>query len=229
MREGREKIMYKKWWIYLVSAIAVMGMVSMTGCGSAAKDETKTENAQSTEKVENAETENKADESKEENNAPKDAEKPADNGATTDASTVKVTFDTFSNIKLGDSYDSIIALIGEGEQIDSEDGQANYKWVNGDSSVVALTFDNNVLVGKIQSGLKKMDCNVTLDAYNSLSEEEGTYDDMLAKLGEPQVMAENNLNGISYTTYEYVNSDNSRAEITICDGVVVAKEQSNLK
>ena len=229
MSDGTKKPIYKKWWLYLVSMIVVVGVAATAGCGNANKDDTKTASTQTNE------TQDKADENKDaeikNDSTDKNSEKEADKSAseTTDASVIKVTFDDFSNLKLGDSYDNVVALIGEGEQVGSEDNLTSYRWVNNDSSVVSLTFEDNVLVGKIQNGLKVMNCNVTLEAYNEISEEEGTYDDMIAKLGEPQVMAENNLDGIEYVTYEYVNSDKSRAEFTVCDGMIVAKDQTNLQ
>lgn len=229
MSDGTKKPIYKKWWLYLVSMIVVVGVAATAGCGNANKDDTKTASTQTNE------TQDKADENKDaeikNDSTDKNSEKEADKSAseTTDASVIKVTFDDFSNLKLGDSYDNVVALIGEGEQVGSEDNLTSYRWVNNDSSVVSLTFEDNVLVGKIQNGLKAMNCNVTLEAYNEISEEEGTYDDMIAKLGEPQVMAENNLDGIEYVTYEYVNSDKSRAEFTVSDGMIVAKDQTNLQ
>lgn len=229
MSDGTKKPIYKKWWLYLVSMIVVVGVAATAGCGNANKDDTKTASTQTNE------TQDKADENKDteikNDSTDKNSEKESDKSAseTTDASVIKVTFDDFSNLKLGDSYDNVVALIGEGEQVGSEDNLTSYRWVNSDSSVVSLTFEDNVLVGKIQNGLKAMNCNVTLEAYNEISEEEGTYDDMIAKLGEPQVMAENNLDGIEYVTYEYVNSDKSRAEFTVYDGMIVAKDQTNLQ
>ena len=229
MSDGTKKPIYKKWWLYLVSMIVVVGVAATAGCGNANKDDTKTASTQTNE------TQDKADENKDaeikNDSTDKNSEKESDKSAseTTDASVIKVTFDDFSNLKLGDSYDNVVALIGEGEQVGSEDNLTSYRWVNNDSSVVSLTFEDNVLVGKIQNGLKVMNCNVTLEAYNEISEEEGTYDDMIAKLGEPQVMAENNLDGIEYVTYEYVNSDKSRAEFTVSDGMIVAKDQTNLQ
>lgn len=229
MSDGTKKPIYKKWWLYLVSMIVVVGVAATAGCGNANKDDTKTASTQTNE------TQDKTDENKDaeikNDSTDKNSEKEADKSAseTTDASVIKVTFDDFSNLKLGDSYDNVVALIGEGEQVGSEDNLTSYRWVNNDSSVVSLTFEDNVLVGKIQNGLKAMNCNVTLEAYNEISEEEGTYDDMIAKLGEPQVMAENNLDGIEYVTYEYVNSDKSRAEFTVYDGMIVAKDQTNLQ
>ncbi len=77
------------------------------------------------------------------------------------ASTAKkgaVTMENYKKVKNGMSYEEVVEILGEGEEISSTNvagySTSSYMWKPGTFSNVTLTFQNNKLISKFQMGLK---------------------------------------------------------------------------
>ncbi len=70
----------------------------------------------------------------------------------------EVTMENYKKVKNGMSYEEVVEIFGEGEEISSTNvagySTATYMWKPGTFSNVTLTFQNNKLISKFQMGLK---------------------------------------------------------------------------
>ena len=143
-----------------------------------------------------------------------------------------ITYKNFLDIKMGESYDDVVKLLGNGKESSSNeiDGiQTNiYEWKQSGINYMTVTIQNNVVVEKSQLGLQSIDSQVTMDKYNQV--ENGiSYEELIKILGEGQVLSQAKINDIESTIYEYINKNESNATFTFSGGKLIAKSQYSLE
>lgn len=144
----------------------------------------------------------------------------------------KVTYDNFLKIKMGDKYETVKALIGDGKEASSSEvggvKTVMYEWNGAGLSNMNVTIQNGVVATKAQVGLMSMDAKVTLDKYNQIKEGM-TYEQIKAVLGEGQVMSQTKILDVQSIMYEWINKDGSNMNGTFTGDKLQMKAQFNLK
>lgn len=143
----------------------------------------------------------------------------------------KITYENFLNIKMGQSYEEVVALLGEGKEISSGKVSSTkatvYDWKETGISDMNITMQNNVVIGKSQLGLESMDAQITMDKYNQVQNGISYYE-LKEILGEGQILAQDKTNDVESIIYEYINQNESNANFTFSDGKLTGKSQFNL-
>ncbi|OOM74178.1 hypothetical protein CLPUN_40600 [Clostridium puniceum] len=142
-----------------------------------------------------------------------------------------ITYKNFLDIKMEESYDDVVNLLGNGKESASNeiDGiQTNiYEWKKSGSGYMTVTVQNNVVVEKSQLGLESIDSQITMDKYNQV--ENGiSYEELTKILGEGVMLSQAKLNNIESSIYEYINKNESNASFTFSGGKLIGKSQYNL-
>lgn len=144
----------------------------------------------------------------------------------------KVTYDNFLKIKMGDKYENVVAILGEGkEQTSSEVSgvkTAIYEWNGSGLSNMNVTIQNGVVTGKAQIGLTESDAKITLEKYNQVKDGM-TYDQVKAILGEGQITSQTKIMDIESIIYTWTNKDGSNMNCTFTSGKMALKAQFDLK
>jgi hypothetical protein len=143
----------------------------------------------------------------------------------------RITYKNFLDIKMGESYDDAVKLLGNGKESSSNETegiQTNiYEWKQS-GNYMTVTIQNNVVVEKSQLGLQSTDSQITMDKYKQV--ENGiSYEELTKILGEGQVLSQAKLNDIESTIYEYINKNESNAIFTFSGGKLIAKSQYSLE
>lgn len=158
----------------------------------------------------------------------------SDTAATQDASKTdtKVTYDNFMKIQMGQSYNDVVSLLGEGkESSSSQVGDVKtviYEWAGSGMGNINVTVEGGAVTGKAQTFLKDYDAKITMDLYNKI-ENGMTYDQVKGILGEGELSSESKIMDSDSKMYSYVNKDGSNASLTFSDGKMDTKSQLNLK
>lgn len=143
--------------------------------------------------------------------------------------TAKVTYENFLNIKMGQSYGEIAALLGEGKESSSSDIDATiYRWNGKGISNISVTVQNGIITAKTQAGLNNNQIDITMDNYNKI-ENGMTYEQVKSILGEGEVTSQTEMTNQKSITYSYINKDGSYASFTFTGDSMSTKAQFNLK
>lgn len=144
----------------------------------------------------------------------------------------KITYENFLNIKVGESYDEVVELLGEGNEISSNEAEGVkttiYDWKQSGVCDINITIQNNIVTEKSQLGLKSMDAQITLDKYNKV--QQGiSYDELMNILGEGQLLSQSKASDTEAVIYEYINKDESSAAFSFSEGKLIGKMKYNLE
>ena len=144
---------------------------------------------------------------------------------------IKITYENFLNIKMGQSYEEVVALLGEGKEISSSKVSSTkptvYDWKETGISDMNITIQNNVVIAKSQLGLESMDAQITMDKYNQVQNGISYYE-LKEILGEGQILSQDKTNDVESIIYEYINQNESNANFTFSNGKLTGKSQFNL-
>lgn len=143
--------------------------------------------------------------------------------------TAKVTYENFLNIKMGQSYEEIADLLGEGKEGSSSDIDTTiYRWNGKGISNISVTVQNGIITAKTQAGLNSNQIDITMDNYNKI-ENGMTYEQVKSILGEGEVTSQTDMTNQKSITYSYINKDGSYASFTFTGDSMSTKAQFNLK
>lgn len=143
--------------------------------------------------------------------------------------TAKVTYENFLNIKMGQSYEEIADLLGEGKESSSSDIDTTiYRWNGKGISNISVTVQNGIITAKTQAGLNSNQIDITMDNYNKI-ENGMTYEQVKSILGEGEVTSQTDMTNQKSITYSYINKDGSYASFTFTEDSMSTKAQFNLK
>lgn len=208
------KPFYKKWWFILIAIIIIIGAVGSNG---SKKADTTKETANTTDNKQEAKTEAVKEEPKKEEAKKEDT---------------KVTYENFINIKMGQSYDEVKAILGEGKEISSSEvaeiKTVMYEWKGSGMGNMNITFQGGKVTIKAQAFLKNNDAKITMDLYNKI-ENGMTYDKVKSILGEGELSSETQIMDSNSKTYSYINKDGANANFTFTGDSMSMKAQFNLK
>ena len=210
---------YSRWNKVAKIIISIFfGLVLIVNLGNGNKTDTTASKVESTAKTEDA---TKREEKKE---APK-KEEPKKEGT-------KITYENFLNIKMEQSYDEVVALLGEGKESSSSEvagiKTTIYEWNGSGFSNMNVTIQNGAVAGKAQMGLQSMDSKITMDLYNQI-QNGMTYEQTKAILGEGQIISEVKIMDSDAKIYSYANKNGSNANFTFSNDSMDMKAQFNLK
>lgn len=207
-----KKKIYKRWWFWLIIIVLVVGIGNLGN----SKDK-------------DVATKNEAQETNAKVSSQKNEEKTPEKDKKEDS---KITYENFLKVAMGQSYEDVCALLGEGVESSSADiggvSSKNYSWKAKGIANMNVTVQDGVIVGKAQAGLKAGNVNVTLDKYNSVKEGM-SLEEVNKILGEGELITENKIMDMGSSMYAWINKDASNCNITFQDGVVTMKAQLNLK
>ncbi|NFV13050.1 DUF3862 domain-containing protein [Clostridium sporogenes] len=146
--------------------------------------------------------------------------------------TRKITYEKFSKVSMGSTYEEVKSILGKGkESTSSEVGGIKtviYTWNNGDGSNMNVTFQNDKSLGKAQAGLSREKADVNMEKYNKI-ETGMDYNKVKEILGEGELMSISQIAGSNTSIYSWVNSNGTNMNVTFQDGTSTAKAQFGLK
>lgn len=213
-----KKPFYKRWWFILIVLIIVIGALGSGGSKNKKSDTTK-ETTASADKQETKDT--STDTAKEDTK--KEESKKQD---------TKITYENFINIKMGQSYDEVKALLGEGKEVTSSEvagiKTVMYEWKGSGMGNMNITFQGDKLTMKAQAFLQDHDAKITMDLYNKI-ENGMTYEQVKAIIGEGELTSETKIMDSGAKMYSYINKGGSNANFTFSNDSMSAKAQFNLK
>lgn len=211
-----KKPIFKRWWFILIAVIVIIAALASNGNKDKKADTTKETVSASNENADTAASTTDTKDSKE-------TTKKQDN---------KITYENFLNIKMGQSYDEVVALLGEGKELSSSSvgdiKTTMYIWNGSGMGNLNVTIQGGVVVIKAQAFLQDNDAKITMDLYNKI-ENGMTYDQVKAILGEGELTSETKIMDSVAKMYSYINKDGSNANFTFSNGSMEMKAQFNLK
>ncbi|AGF54812.1 beta-lactamase-inhibitor protein BLIP [Clostridium phage HM T] len=206
-------------WFITIIVLTMMSMALLSGCSDDKKSDNSKETANTS--SESADTNVKQDDKKEE---PKKEE--------TKKEDTKITYENFMNIKMGQSYDEVKALLGDGkESSSSDDGGIRtimYQWQGSGIGNISITFQNGAATIKAQAFLKDYDAKITMDKYNQI-QNGMTYEQVKGILGDGELSTETKIMDSDAKLYSYINKDGSIATFNFSDDKLDTKSQYELK
>lgn len=217
-------INFKRWGFALIASVVIIG--SVAGCGSEdnkaeGTKETASTSAANTEKTESTDAKTSTD-----------TKAATDTKDTTKKQDTKITYENFMKVKMGQSYDEVVALLGEGTESASSEiagiKTTIYSWTGSGMGNMNITFDGSAVTSKAQAFLQDPSANMTLDLYNKV-ENGMTYDQVKAILGEGELTSETKIMDAGATMYSYINKDGANANFTFLNDSMQSKSQINLK
>ncbi len=144
----------------------------------------------------------------------------------------KITYENFLKINMGDTYEDIVAILGEGEEdLTSETGGMKtvmYTWKGTGISAMNVTIMNDEVINKTQIGLKNLTADINMDKYNQVKEGM-TYEEVKAILGEGEVTSHSEIMDVESAIYSWINKDASNMNCTFIGNKLELKAQFNLK
>lgn len=144
----------------------------------------------------------------------------------------KITYDNFIKVKMGDKYETVTALLGEGKETSSSEVSGiktvMYEWNGSGISNMNVTIQNGVVTGKAQMGLKEFDAKISLEKYNQVKEGM-KYEEVKKVLGEGEITSQTKIMDIESTMYSWINKDGSNMTATFTGDKMDSKAQFNLK
>lgn len=210
----QKKPFYKKWWFVLIVVFIAIGALS--SCGS--KDK-KTDTSKET----TANTDKQETKSEVSTEVKKEEPKKQD---------TKITYENFLNVKMGQSYDEVKEILGEGNESSSSEisdiKTTIYNWNSKGLGNIIITIQNGEVKGKAQMGLNDNKANITMEQYNKI--ENGiTYEQLKTILGDGQILSETEIMNQKSIMYAYINKNGSNANFTFSNDSMSMKSQFNLK
>lgn len=159
----------------------------------------------------------------------------ADSSSSNNKSAKKCSMDDFMNIKLDSSYNDVIKILGNETRKDL-DPDTNSKfytctWKNSDYSNIVISFNNNKVTGKSQSGLNRNSySDISISKFNKL-DKEITYENAEAILGKGNIVSEEKYGSNSQyiITYSWHNKDGGSIYLSFKNGKLLNKSKYNLK
>lgn len=144
----------------------------------------------------------------------------------------KVTYENFLNIKMGQSYEEVIALLGESKESSlseiSDIKTTIYRWNGKGINNISVTIQNGIVTAKAQAGLNSNNTDITMDSYNKI-ENGMTYEQIKSILGEGEITSQTEMINNKSIIYSYINKDGSYASFTFTNDSMSTKAQFNLK
>ncbi|NFN18342.1 DUF3862 domain-containing protein [Clostridium botulinum] len=154
------------------------------------------------------------------------------NKVDTKKETTKITYENFLNIQMGQSYDEVVALLGEGKESSSNElagiKTTLYEWKGSGMGNMNVTIQNGAVTAKAQAFLQKPNANITMDLYNQI-QNGMTYDQVKGILGEGELTSETKIMDSTAKLYSYISKDGSNANFTFTNDSMDLKAQFNLK
>lgn len=143
----------------------------------------------------------------------------------------KVTYDKFSKIKIGSSYEKVKAVLGEGEKSKASkvDGikTAVYTWNNGDGTNMSVIVQDDKVLGKTQSGLSTEKVYVNMAKYTKIKKGMD-YNSVKDILGDGELIAVSEVNGSNKKVYSWVNFNGTNMNVKFENGKSIEKDQTGL-
>ncbi|WP_252217345.1 DUF3862 domain-containing protein [Clostridium sp. VAP41] len=159
-------------------------------------------------------------------------EAASSNKVDTKKETTKITYENFLNIQMGQSYDEVVALLGEGKESSSNElagiKTTLYEWKGSGMGNMNVTIQNGAVTAKAQAFLQKPNANITMDLYNQI-QNGMTYDQVKGILGEGELTSETKIMDSTAKLYSYISKDGSNANFTFTNDSMDLKAQFNLK
>ncbi|OSA97149.1 UNVERIFIED_ORG: beta-lactamase-inhibitor protein BLIP [Clostridium botulinum] len=159
-------------------------------------------------------------------------EAASSNKVDTKKETTKITYENFLNIQMGQSYDEVVALLGEGKESSSNElagiKTTLYEWKGSGMGNMNVTIQNGAVTAKAQAFLQKPNANITMDLYNQI-QSGMTYDQVKGILGEGELTSETKIMDSTAKLYSYISKDGSNANFTFTNDSMDLKAQFNLK
>lgn len=144
----------------------------------------------------------------------------------------KVNYDNFIKVQMETSYEDVVALLGEGTETSSSEisgiKSTIYTWSGKGISNMNVTVQNDVVTGKAQIGLKKMDAKITLEQFNNIKEGM-SYEEVVGIIGEGEILSETKIFDITSIMYQWINKDGSNMNAIFQENGLMSKSQFNLK
>ena len=141
----------------------------------------------------------------------------------------KINYENFIQIKMGQSYNDVVNLIGEGKVLSSANNDGiTYQWKGAGRVNLNVIIKNEKVVDKTQMFLPYPDAKITMDLYNKI-QDGMTYAQVKDILGEGMLTSESMLLDDDWSVYQYVNKDESNASFTFINDKLFSKTQLNLK
>lgn len=144
----------------------------------------------------------------------------------------KITYENFLNIQMGQSYEEVVALLGEGKESSSNElagiKTTLYEWKGSGMGNMNVTIQNGAVTAKAQAFLQKPNANITMDLYNQI-QNGMTYDQVKGILGEGELTSETKIMDSTAKLYSYISKDGSNANFTFTNDSMDLKAQFNLK
>lgn len=144
-----------------------------------------------------------------------------------------VDYEKFLSIKLGSSYEDVVAILGEGNEVASNENEGHiftqYVWVGDVTSkgIDIIVMDNEV-INKKQQGLDQIVANTNMEKYKQI-QEGMTYDQVKDILGEGVLASEMSLFDMNSKTYTWTNEEFSGITMYFTDDLVETKTHYNLE
>ena len=151
---------------------------------------------------------------------------------TTKKEETKVNYDNFLKVQMGQTYEEVVAILGEGKESSSSEvnnvSGKMYTWSGKGIANMNVTLVNGVVTGKAQLGLSENKYDITLEKYNQVKEGM-SYEEVKAILGEGVITSESKILDITSTMYTYAKKNGSNATFTFSGGKLQAKAQFGLE
>lgn len=157
-----------------------------------------------------------------------------------DTKAAGLTLEKFNELKNGMKYDEVVKVLGsEGTETSSYSSGSlktvTYKWEGENYARITVTFRNDELTSKIQSGLKSANssssssANLTMAKYNELKNGI-TYEEAVKIIGsEGTQSSSSSVGNIKIASYKWEGDKYARIFATFRDNKLTSKSQSNLK
>lgn len=209
--EKIKKPIYKRPWIWVLAVIVVLAIY---GSSLGDKDDSATN---SDVKVEDSNKEkDKKDETKKE-------EKKEES---------KINYENFLKIEMGQSYDDVVALLGEGTQKTSSEvagvKSVLYSWKGDGIASINMTIQDGKVSSKVQAGLSKEKVDLNLEKFETIKDGM-TYDQVKEALGEGVLSTQSKIVTSKHEIYSYSSKEAGVATFGFIDGKLSSKTQVGLK
>lgn len=145
--------------------------------------------------------------------------------------TKKYSMNKFLKINMGMKYGDVVSILGKCTQkriVDDKKKLISYQWRNNDDSSILIEMQNDIVVSKAQVRLEKENAKVNIRKYYRINKGM-SYSKVKCILGKGELISQTTLMGSTSTMYEWINSDDSKINITFTDGKSDMKSQIKLK
>lgn len=249
MENMQGKKFYQRWWFRLITGLVIVATILIifliTNSGdkedsyvnnnvettsntkTTSKGKTKTK-----EKTKNKKEDDEEAKDKTKNKEEDDQKAKEETNSKSKFKESNVTYEDFLSIKIGDTYDKVVSLIGEGEYSSSigleENKSDTYTWRSSTGGSFSLTFESKVVTEKIQIGMKKGYYDVNMEKYNKIKKGM-TYDQVKEILGDGELFIEMKIMSSITQTYTWKNEKGAFITCMSSDGKMISKAQKELE